>query len=136
MESEQKKQWKTLFKKQGFLVCDHFFSSQECEKVLNAIKVYQSEHPSPLIHCECHARPLHYSVITGEEIEMHLPEIIPFYLEATAFVNDISEREMKLVSNKKVAINVNIMSQGGSYQWHYDRNAITIVIYLNIVMGK
>jgi hypothetical protein len=34
-----------------------------------------------------------------------------------------------------VRVNVNITPAGGSYRWHYDRNAVTAVLYLNEVNG-
>jgi hypothetical protein len=32
-------------------------------------------------------------------------------------------------------VNVNITPSAGTYRWHYDRNAVTVLLYLNEVAG-
>jgi len=39
------------------------------------------------------------------------------------------------LDDKKAGVNVNITERGGTYQWHYDRNAVTVLLYLNEVTG-
>ncbi|MEB3357478.1 MAG: 2OG-Fe(II) oxygenase [Synechococcales bacterium] len=42
---------------------------------------------------------------------------------------------MALLTDKQVGININIMKGGCEYRWHYDRNALTAILYLNEVAG-
>ena len=39
------------------------------------------------------------------------------------------------LKNSRVAININITPPGGEYRWHYDRNAVTAILYLNEIEG-
>jgi hypothetical protein len=39
------------------------------------------------------------------------------------------------LGDKQVACNVNITQPGGSYRYHYDRNAVTVILYLNETRG-
>lgn len=43
--------------------------------------------------------------------------------------------EVVPIANRRVAINVNVTEPGGEYCWHYDRNAVTAILYLNAVAG-
>ena len=39
------------------------------------------------------------------------------------------------MAKSAVAVNVNVTPAGGAYRWHYDRNAVTLILYLNAVIG-
>jgi hypothetical protein len=40
-----------------------------------------------------------------------------------------------LIDDARAACNVNITPPGGQYRWHYDRNLVTALVYLNGVEG-
>jgi hypothetical protein len=42
---------------------------------------------------------------------------------------------LALIDDTRAACNVNITPPGGAYRWHYDRNAVTALLYLNRVAG-
>ena len=42
---------------------------------------------------------------------------------------------MAPIEDAVAARNINVTPPGGEYRWHYDRNAVTAIIYLNEVPG-
>jgi hypothetical protein len=50
-------------------------------------------------------------------------------------VNRITGLALVPLENERVGCNVNIMGAGNTYRWHYDRNAVTAILYLNEVDG-
>jgi hypothetical protein len=100
------------------------------------IQQYRHNHVVPEIHRVEKERSLHYSVINGEEIEQYLPEVQQLYVdEINKQANQLTNQQLTPLRNKKVGVNINITATGGSYRWHYDRNAVTCILYLNTVQG-
>jgi hypothetical protein len=123
------------FLKKGYLVQDHFLTAQQCKHFLDLITQFQQRQSLPVIHRGTQGRSLHYKVINGIQIERDLPEIAELYQGLSLFVRDLSGVDMVPLQNKQVGVNVNITPSGGAYRWHYDRNAVTILLYLNEVQG-
>ena len=46
-----------------------------------------------------------------------------------------SVRRSPLIDDRRAACNVNITPPGGGYRWHYDRNRVTALLYLNHIGG-
>lgn len=82
-------------------------------------------------------RSLRYSVINGDQIQMHLPEIWKLYHGPVhQLVNSLDGGQLKPLTNLRAGININIMRPGRSeYRWHYDRSRTTAILYLNEVEG-
>jgi len=80
-------------------------------------------------------RPLRYCVIDGERIRAELQEVTAAFGSVNAFVKSAVSTQIDCVKDIRVACNINITSGGGSYRWHYDRNRITAILYLNAVDG-
>ena len=114
---------------------DQFLTAEQCDHFLDIIAQFKQKNESPEIYRKVRGRSLRYSVIDGEKIEQHLPEIAHLYQKVNEFVRDVSNKELVPLDNKKVGINVNITPRGGEYRWHYDRNAVTVLLYLNEVRG-
>src|SRR5579859_2885178 len=125
------KQQRMQFLKKGYVTQDYFLTPEQCAQFLELVARYQQLHDLALIHREETDRPLHYKVINGEQIEQGLPEIQALYQQIEELATAISGTQMAPLSNKKVGANINITPAGGTYRWHYDRNAVTILLYLN-----
>ena len=78
---------------------------------------------------------MHYFVIDGHQVEQHLPEIWRLYHRVNDVINKTCGRTLAPLENRRVGANVNITPPGGEYRWHYDRNAVTAIVYLNEVPG-
>jgi 2OG-Fe(II) oxygenase superfamily len=115
-------------------VLDGFLSAAECEALLAGIRAYASTHELPLIVREDGDRALRYKVIDGDAIHASLPELLQLYDRVRALVQQRDPR-LEPLPNRTASVNVNLTPPGGEYRWHYDRNAVTAILYLNAVDG-
>ncbi|HEX6718687.1 MAG TPA: 2OG-Fe(II) oxygenase [Pyrinomonadaceae bacterium] len=118
----------------GIYVVKEFIDSRMCERLLDSINRCRSKHKIPPIYRPANDRPLNYSVIDGHRISRDLPEILDLYNRVTSFIKEI-DREIEPIKDARVACNVNITPSGGTYRYHYDRNAVTAILYLNETDG-
>lgn len=120
---------------QGFGAQAGFLSEDDCSVLLNQIAAYRSTHELPEVFRAAGDRPLHYSVIDGERITTHFPDLVSLYERVNALVNEAMGEELVPLEDLRVGLNVNVTPAGGTYRWHYDRNAVTAILYLNAVPG-
>lgn len=121
----------------GYQVIDEFLQPEDYSRLLDYIADYRMHHDLPEIYRPAKARSLRYSVIDGDRIHEHLNAIWLLYQGAVReLVNGLSLSEFVPLASARVGVNVNIMPPGRSeYRWHYDRNAVTVILYLNDVEG-
>ncbi len=123
------------FAAKGYCIKHDFFTVQECEFFLSRIEDYRRARDVPRIRRESRERSLNYGVIDGLKIKKYLPEIQRLYCDVNQTVNSIAGQNLAPLKNTQVGINVNITPPGGEYRWHYDRNKLTGILYLNTVEG-
>ena len=112
-----------------------FLTEAECSAMENAILSFRDQFPIPHVVRECPERNLNYSVIDGHLIAKYFPAITSVSRKVMKIVDKFSEFPVAPLANSRVAINVNITRPGGEYRWHYDRNLVTAVLYLNEIDG-
>lgn len=112
-----------------------YLAHAECEKILNSIHEFQKSHFLPLIHRKVAGRSLRYFVIDGEVVHEALPELVAIYREVEQVVKHHFGSQLSPLRNRAASVNVNVTPPGGEYRWHYDRNAVTAILYLNTVAG-
>ena len=119
----------------GYVLEDAYLDRETCRSIIDAVAAYREIHPLQEIRREVRGRSLCYSVIDGLEIRDSLPAIWELYTgRVHQLVRDIAGEDMAPLANTQVGVNVNVMPPGRSeYRWHYDRTAVTAVIYLNQV---
>ena len=117
------------------LVIPDLVPAEVCSGLLSAVEAYRELYPPPHVFRSFGRRPLNYSVINGEEIARHLPAVSEIAAETGERVRSIYGSEFVPLDDPLVAVNINITSSGGTYRWHYDRNAVTAILYLNEVKG-
>ena len=120
---------------QSLLVQDEFIDAAAAERALTAVDDFRRRFPLPVISRPSPRRPLCYSVIDGHQIFLHLPEIQQLHAKATRLIRHLFGDEIEPLADEQVACNINITQPGGSYRYHYDRNAITAILYLNETEG-
>lgn len=123
------------FPDQGLYIQDDFLDLEKCEYILKLIENYRKSHQVPSVYRKKLDRSLDYRVIDGEVIAQHFPEIEQIYQRIDELVNQESSQDLVPLANVKAACNINITQPGGEYCWHYDRNLITGILYLNDVDG-
>jgi hypothetical protein len=123
------------FSQRGVQVLDNYLPPSRCAELLDAIREYRRDHTLPLIDRKERGRSLRYMVIDGERIHRHLPEFEELYADVNAVVNRLAGLALRPLANRGAGVNVNITPLGGEYRWHYDRNAVTAILYLNEIAG-
>ena len=119
----------------GYFLQENFLSQQECESILRLIYDYQHKFHVPKIYRNEKPIPLNYSVIDGKVINERLPEIQSLYNSVNQIINCLTYQPLFPLKDIQVGCNVHITEKGGTYPWHYDRNAVTALLYLNEVEG-
>ena len=119
----------------GYAVVDGFIDADRTAQILRSIQAYADSNAPPLVVRESGRRRLNYRVIDGLAIRDHLPQLDAFSREVNRFVNELTGARLVPMQNPQAQLNVNITPPGGSYRWHYDRNAVTALLYLNAVDG-
>lgn len=123
------------FSSSGLYLVDSYLSQDECSALLDSVALYRRDHIDVQVSRGRGARPLRYSVIDGVQVKEHLPEITRLYGRVNSLVNDVTGLSLMPLENERVGCNVNILGAGNTYRWHYDRNAVTAILYLNEVAG-
>jgi hypothetical protein len=123
------------FWKRGIEIVNDFLTPEECDQFLASVTTYRGAHQLPLIHRKVRGRSLRYRVIDGHRIHDALPQLPDLRRKVETRLENICGQPLEPIADTIAAINVNIVPPGGEYCWHYDRNAVTALIYFNEVSG-
>ena len=118
----------------GIYVVKRFVDAETCNRLLRSIDRCRQQEQIPTIYRPANNRPLNYSVIDGHRIARDLPEISALYRDVTDFIKTF-DADIEPLRDTRVACNVNVTPSGGTYRYHYDRNALTAILYLNETEG-
>src|SRR5258708_757152 len=114
---------------------DSYLSAAECQELQASIDAFRAVHDLPLIHRRERGRSLRYFVMDGNVIRQSCPALADLYQRVGEVVRETTGLDLVPMSNGTAGLNVNITPPGGEYRWHYDRNAVTAILYLNSVVG-
>lgn len=123
------------FYRKGIEIVPGFLSGTECETLLSAIREYRLTHELPVIYRQVRERSLHYVVMEGSRFHEALPDSEALVDRIRHQLESICGESLALIGDARAACNVNITPPGGQYRWHYDRNLVTVLVYLNVVEG-
>jgi hypothetical protein len=123
------------FDRRAYRIFRNFLPPSRCEKLLSRIRHYQSKHPVQHVFRKNSERSLDYYVIDGHALEHWLPVFWRLYERMNLFLIRICRTQLFPLNDKRAALNINITEDGGEYRWHYDRNRVTALLYLNRVQG-
>jgi hypothetical protein len=126
---------KEKFRTKGYLVRNDFLTPAECGLLASQLNQYREKESLARIYRKHRERSLDYFVIDGEAITTHLPDILKLYSEVNKIVNEVDSLTLTPLNDTRAAVNVNITPPNGEYRWHYDRNRVTALLYLNEVEG-
>lgn len=120
--------------REGVEIIEGYLLPAACEELLDEVRAYAAAHELPLIVREDGERALRYKVIDGDAICESLPALTRLYEDVCGLVQQRDPR-LRPLANRTARVNVNLTPPGGEYRWHYDRNAVTAILYLNAVEG-
>jgi hypothetical protein len=116
-------------------VVDDYLPLEQCEDILATSRAYRRQHEPPLIDRAAPGRSLRYRVIDGNTISRSICELEELYRRTGQLIGRWAGCELAPIAERVAGINVNITPPGGEYRWHYDRNEVTAIVYLNDVDG-
>jgi hypothetical protein len=119
----------------GYQIFPQFFTPARCARLLMFVRKYQRDHSAQHIYRKNKERSLDYYVIDGNALEEHLPLFWRLYERMNLFLNRFCAMQLSPLPDRRAALNINITEGGGEYRWHYDRNRVTALLYLNHVEG-
>jgi hypothetical protein len=119
----------------GCVIIENFANTSLCAELLARVNDYRCRHTIPIVERFKGELPLKYSVIDGDRIANDLPDVLSVYDRVTRLVKQSWGGEIEPLADRKVACNINITQPDGSYRYHYDRNAVTAILYLNATRG-
>jgi len=119
----------------GLWLQDHYLTRACCEQMLAAARAHLALYPAVSVERPDGQRGLRYRVLDGYRIERALPSIHALLPRVQQTVNAVTGMGLLPLQNRAAAINLNVTPPGGEYRWHYDRNAVTAILYLNAVEG-
>ena len=102
---------------------------------MRLIDEYKEGHDLPFINRKEADRSLRYKVIDGHKVYEHLPSLVELYTDVNKLVTQVSGLTLNPLGDQAASVNVNITPPAGEYRWHYDRNAVTAILFLNEVAG-
>ena len=123
------------FQATGLAIGEGHLSPGECLQLRTVIGEFRAAHKLPLISREVSGRSLRYFVMDGRSIRESCPGVVELYERIGATVAEMTGLRLVPMPNSAANLNVNITPPGGEYRWHYDRNAVTAILYLNSVRG-
>lgn len=123
------------FARRGIQVVDGYLDPSACAELLTSIGRYRQDHELPVIYRRESERSLNYRVIDGDRIIEHFPQLTSLYAAVNRLARDVTSLDLVPLSNQTATVNVNVTPPAGEYRWHYDRNAVTAILFLNEVVG-
>lgn len=122
-------------KKKAYLIIDNFVPPETVAHIRNSAEAYAQKQQLPTIERTFKGRSLRYKVIDGNGIRTAFPEVVGLYQEIQKYIEELYKTPLIPMVNTLANLNINITEPGGEYRWHYDRNEVTALLYLNDVQG-
>jgi len=124
---------KELFERQGFLMIDSFLDAKECAGIVEIVESLQRAERLIDVDRVGRSSVIRFATVNGEDLEQAIPRVSQLYQEINDMVNSLVDAEIAPMANRAIGVSVNATPPGGQFAFHYDRNAITAVIYMNEV---
>jgi hypothetical protein len=102
---------------------------------LASVEQYRVSHHLPVVHRRRSARSLQYQVVDGARFDAVLPHASTLVARVHSQLEEICGTTLALIDDVQAARNINVTPPGGQYRWHYDRNLVTALVYLNSIEG-
>tara|TARA_B100000579_G_scaffold375600_1_gene340517 strand:- start:374 stop:1069 length:696 start_codon:yes stop_codon:yes gene_type:complete len=127
----QKDKLKSHFKSNGYVVIENAITKEQCNEVMSNVKDLVKNNELNMVSFG----DSNFKTINGEKLLKLIPETEILYDKFMLLASDISGEKLVKINNSKIGISLNLTTEGDSFQFHYDRNLITVVAYINEVKG-
>lgn len=121
------------FVRDGVLVIDTFLTPPECVAIIAAVDELNERERLIRVDRVGRMSVSSFATINGAELEQAIPRVAELYSEVGKFVRETISEELVPLENRAIGLSINVTGPGQQFAMHYDRNAVTAVIYLNTV---
>ncbi|MDP7720889.1 2OG-Fe(II) oxygenase [Mycobacterium sp. TY814] len=121
----------------GYAIFDDFLSPAEVNKILDSIRLYQ-ERDGDMLQVE--RRDLIatqvFKTIVGEDCEANIALLSDLWRRRIlALSTELAGIDLTPINDAAIGLNLNITERSGQISFHYDRNEVTGVLYLQGCTG-
>jgi hypothetical protein len=117
------------FRKEGYLCIERGLDPAFCRQAIASLQ------QASMIEVE--SRDLRgttrFLTLNGDELLARVPGLAEFYVSFASVVSRIAGEPMTPIDNRRVGISLNYTPPGGGFVRHFDRNQMTVSLYLNTV---
>ena len=122
---------KLQFEKSGYIINEDILPIEKCDIIKKKIRILEREKKLKQVNLKSSK----FKTINGIDLFQNIPEVEQLYNEFLKIATTISGKNLRKLKNTKIGASINITGIGGNFQYHYDRNYITVVLYINEVDG-
>ncbi len=119
----------------NFIVIKKFIDLEECEKINNYINNWDVKNEMISVDNNSLIAKQKFLTINGEDLERKIPAISKIEEKVFSLINLIYRNKLAPLENKVIGKSLNLTPPSGVLSWHYDRNLVTAIIYLNEING-
>ena len=124
--------WRAEFQKKGYVVIDDFLSASEIRQILDSIEAYRAAGREVLqVDQRSMVRKQIFKTITGDECEQHIALLGDLWRNRILELSkQLSGVDLLPINDTTIGLNCNITERSGVLSFHYDRNEVTGILYM------
>ena len=116
------------FQKNGFLILENFLNRSTCAQLASEIMDFKQKEEVISVKL----KKSEFSTFNGFSIDENFPSIAHLYdKQVLEIINSICITPIATVQDRRIGLSVNLTSNEGKFQPHFDRNLMTAVLYVN-----
>lgn len=119
------------FGRDGLLVIDSFLTPHDCAAIITDVDELKGQDRLIRVDRVGRTSVSSFATINGAELEQAIPRVAELYSEVGTFVRQVVSEDLVPLENRAIGVSINVTGPGQQFAMHYDRNAVTAVIYLN-----
>jgi hypothetical protein len=124
----------SALREQGYTLIEQFLPDTQCQEILQSIEDYRKDKALINVDQASLIRGRNrFLTLNGQDIDDNLPAITELYARVNEVVVAVTGETYLPLNNRAIGLSINVTPPGGQFSWHYDRNEITAVLYLNEV---
>lgn len=115
------------FKSHGYLIVDGFCSGNTCQRIREGINAYLLKKNA----IEVNRTGSSFITFNGKYIDENFPELAQLYDHQ--LLRELSQLSSNLATiiDRRIGLSINITPKFGKFEPHFDRHAMTAVLYIN-----
>lgn len=121
---------KDEFDAQGYFLRHNVISAKVCERIIQQIKDLKFIR---VVSKSRHGDSIFYTANSAQLLS--IPEVSGLLNELQNLIKGCFGRRFRKLDNDVIGVSVNVIGHGGTFSRHFDRNYLTVSIYLNAVRG-